>query len=349
CSASGTAAPLARLESPPRSAMSRSTRERWAELVKVALVGTGRQALGEPAVEVPGASAEAKLLGEAAALALHERAGALPPVLEGAAPAAASHETLPRASTAATRELEIALVAEPALVPEWLRLCAAPTVGRRADERMLPDLLEFGRADADARAAVIAVLGERGRWLAEKNPSWGWVAAGAPSRDAWEHGGRAERLGFFASLRKRDPAAARALVEPGFAKETPEDRAELVARFAVELSDADEPFLEAALDDRRKEVRLAAARVLACLPMSRLGARMAARAKPLVRGGHVKLPEIPDAAGQRDGLELTPHNSRGGEGPRAFYLRQLLAATPLATWGAPGPALAAVGKSEWRE
>jgi hypothetical protein len=172
------------------------------------------------------------------------------------------------------------------------------------------------------------------------------VAAGAPSPDAWEHGSRAARLGFFASLRKRDPAAARALVEPGFAKETPEDRAELIARFAVGLSDADEPFLEAALDDRRKEVRLAAARVLACLPTSRLGARMAARAKALVRAGHVKLPEMPDAAGQRDGLELTPAR---GEGPRAFYLRQLLAATPLATWGAPGPALAAVGKSEWRE
>src|SRR5262249_19102094 len=78
----------------------------------------------------------------------------------------------------------------------------------------------------------------------------------------------------------------------------------------------------------------------------RQGARMAARAKPLIRGAHVRLPEVPDAAAQRDGLETTPPR---GEGPRAFYLRQLLSATPLATWGAAGAALAAMGKSEWRE
>src|SRR5262249_41199534 len=160
--------------------MSRSTRERWAELVKVALVGTGRQALGEPAFdvgEVPGATNEARLLGEAAALALHERAGALPPVVSSGAAAATSEaprETALRAPPAATRELEIAVVGEPALVPEWLRLCAPRF---RADERLLPELLELGRADPEQRSGVLAVLGERGRWLATQNPWWSWVAS----------------------------------------------------------------------------------------------------------------------------------------------------------------------------
>ena len=227
----------------------------------------------------------------------------------------------------------------------WLRLGAAR--GCRVDERLLPELLEYGRTQLSQRGAVLAVLGARGRWLAAEQPAWRWVLAGAPAPGAWDTGTRAERLGFFAALRRTDPQAARELVGRSYAQEPPEDRAELVARFAVGLSMADEPFLEASLDDRRKEVRLAAARVLVCLPASRLVERMAARARPLVdRRGHVVLPEAPDASGLRDGLETTPPR---GEGPRAFYLRQILAAAPLAAWGPPAAALSSLAKSEWRE
>src|SRR5215472_13774345 len=99
--------------------------ERWHEAVKAALVGTARRTRPE-------------LLAEAAELAVAARAGALPaPARPLAAPA--PDETLPRATPAQARQLELVLAAAPALLPEWLALCAAS--GRRADERLLTELL----------------------------------------------------------------------------------------------------------------------------------------------------------------------------------------------------------------
>jgi hypothetical protein len=300
--------------------MSRSTRERWHEAVKVALVGTARQ-------ERP------NLLSEAAELAVAVRAGDLP-AGRVEPPVSAPPEALARATAAQTRELEILLIGEPALLPEWLALCAA--AGRRADERLLPELLERGRLDRDLRPALLAVLGARGRWLAAREPAWRWAVPADPSW--WETGDRAQQLTFLVELRARDSGAGRALVERRFAEAGPEERAELVAALKVGLADADEPFLEAALDDRRKEVRLAAARLLYVLPRSRLAGRMAERARPLVP------PDELDAAALRDGIEPTPPR---GEGARAFWLRQIVSAAPLQ--GSPAAALARVARSEWRD
>ena len=94
------------------------------------------------------------------------------------------------------------------------------------------------------------------------------------------------------------------------------------------MTSADEPLLEAALDDRRKPVRDAAVALLTRLPGSRFGARMAARAAPLLRVEDdalvVTLPDVPDAAAARDGVPT------GGR--RSERLLSLLVATPLSTW-----------------
>jgi hypothetical protein len=307
--------------------MSRSMRERWHEAVKVALVGTARQTLAEPELD--------PFLAEAGMLAVAERAGALLPARGGPAAAAAPDEERPRATPAQTRQLELILAGAPALLPEWLGLCAR--AGRRVDELWIPELLEHGRTNLERRPALLAVLGARGRWLAAREKAWRWAVPAEPS--AWETGAREERLAYIAELRARDPEAARARIAVGFADETPDDRAALVAQLDVGLADADEPFLEAVLDDRRKEVRLAAARLLARLPRSRLAARMAERGLALTP------PEDLDRAALRDGIEPTPPR---GEGARAFWLRQILAAAPLATWGGPAAALARAAASDFR-
>ena len=87
--------------------------------------------------------------------------------------------------------------------------------------------------------------------------------AGGDVDAVWADGEQAERRALFERLRRSDPAAARELLERTFAEETWEDRAAFVAALAHGLSDADEPFLEAALDDSRKPVRNAAATLLA--------------------------------------------------------------------------------------
>jgi hypothetical protein len=230
----------------------------------------------------------------------------------------------------------------PSLLAEWLALVAER--GLRPPPELVPDLLDHAAGDASLHAAAGAAAGPLGRWLAERAPRWAFVRGAAGDAGAvWADGEQAERRALLERLRRSDPAAARVLLERTFAEETWEDRAAFVATLAHGLSDADEPFLEAALDDTRKLVRSAAATLLGGLPASRLAARMAARSAPLLhvedrrlRGRRlvVDLPGEPDEAAQRDGVPPS--------GRRSERLSALLAATPLATWtGGPPPDAAA--------
>jgi hypothetical protein len=112
------------------------------------------------------------------------------------------------------------------------------------------------------------------------------------------------------------------------------------------LGPDDEPFLEAALDDKAATVRDAAVLLLARLPTSRRAARMAARLAPLVGVGprsgararlagrspatlEVAWPAQPDDAARRDGVAV---DHPGGKGRQAFWLEQLVAGAPLRFW-----------------
>jgi hypothetical protein len=249
------------------------------------------------------------------------------------------------------------------VLPEWLEALAA--AGRRPPDSLLPALLDAAHADAALRRPVAAVAGPRGRWLAQLNPDWAFVAEGAAPRspdeaalaELWQTGGRNGRLFLLESLRPARPELGRALVESTWASEKADDRAAFVAALAAGLGPADEPFLEAALDDRAKDVRATAARLLAQLPDSRLARQMAERALGLVRysGGlfpkiEVSLPEACDKALQRDGVEPKP---RQGLGERAWWLRQIVARTPPAAWSAawrqtPQAILGLRVAKEWR-
>jgi len=325
---------------------------RLAALVKVALVGTDRQPLpaGGPLERLHReGDPEGSLLAEAAALALAERAARLPPRADTAAPTPAPEEKRPRCKPGAVRLLVGFLVdGEHELIAEWLALAAR--AGVRADETTLPELLDHGRSRVELRAAIAAVLGERGPWLAREigDAGWSWAIA-APAPDAWATGTRAERLALLAATRGADPARGRELVESTFDEDAVEERAAFVAALALGLSDADEPFLEErARVDRRKEVRTAAATLLARLPGSRFAARMAERARAHVHldAGEIKPPHAFDPDFAADGIEASAPR---GEGARAFWLRQIVAAAPLAMWGAPAEALAAARRTDWAE
>ena len=106
------------------------------------------------------------------------------------------------------------------------------------------------------------------------------------------------------------------------------------------LSLADEPLLEAALDDRAAEVRSRAAHLLARLPGSALGQRMAERGLGclrLARGiSGTRLVASPpaecDAAMRRDGITPGPGAGRSQLADQAHLLLEVIARTPLDTW-----------------
>ena len=264
----------------------------------------------------------------------HCRLPARPTSVPPAAPAPPSGS----ARCCAGRSIEV--------LPEWL--AALAVAGQRVRDDALPALLEHGRGEADAREAILPVLGERGRWLAAQNPDWGWAVGAVDDEEAiWQTGERAARELLVRRLRRTEPARARDLVAATWTEEPPTTRAAFLEAFEVGLSLADEPFLEAALDDRRKEVRTVAARLLARLPESGLARRMVERVEPLLRIApgeqrallalkvgrkariSVSLPAACDKSMTRDGVEPKPPY---GVGEKTWWLRQMAAAIPPSHW-----------------
>lgn len=153
----------------------------------------------------------------------------------------------------------------------------------------------------------------------------------------WEEGLFAERSALLSRLRRRDPGAALAVLRSTWTTERAEERLLFLDALREGLSPEDEPFLEAALADRSKNVRSTAAELLSALPGSALAARMAERARACVAleisGSSSRLAVEPpyecDAAMQRDGIAPKPPS---GPGERSWWLRQLVEATPLGLW-----------------
>ena len=300
----------------------------WDELVAAALIGTDRRPVaatvpdGSPAGLADALAArepEERLLGAAAAWTVARRAGAVAGPRVDPTPSAEPDERPPAPGLRLRMMLEGTF---PSLLPEWLELVARR--GLRPPPELVPALLDHAARVPSLQAAAAEAAGPLGRWLAERDPA---LASSAPAA-VWEEGTGAARRAFLARLRRSDPAAARELLAKTFAEETWEDRAAFLATLEDGLTGADEPLLEAALDDRRKPVRDAAVALLTRLPGSRFGARMAARAAPLLRVEDdalvVTLPDVPDAAAARDGVPT------GGR--RSERLLSLLVATPLSTW-----------------
>ncbi|WP_308164117.1 DUF5691 domain-containing protein [Nonomuraea sediminis] len=293
----------------------------WEDLVSTALVGTDRRPYG------------ADLLADAAVEVVRRRAGRRPAAPGHEADVAPEEEREAVGRAAARRLVRILAGQYIRVLPEWLAAAAAS--GRRAPSYALPDLLERGRRDRSMRAHLGVLAGERGRWLARRNPDWAYLLeepTGEPGGQVWELGKAGDRRAHLALLRATDPARARRLLQETWEVETPDDRADFVGVLADGLTMDDEPFLEAALDDRRREVRQQAANLLTRLPGSRLARRMAERLSRVIGTDQVNPPEECDKSMERDGIRAKPPR---GIGEKAWWLQQVIARAPLARWGDP--------------
>ncbi len=322
----------------------------------------------------------AVLLDRAALLTAARRAGRRPGHVDPLPLA----EPDPRPAVSPAAGLRLARMLQghnPELLAEWLAAAAAR--GLRPPPQLLPALLDRARRPGPAEQAlgqlalprlVAEAAGPRASWLAALNPEWeyaaAWLAtlsadpASAAARDmagddAWRLGRAAQRRGYLAALLARDPAAARELVTGGWAAASPGERAMFLAVLAEGLVPADEPLLEAALDDQAEEVRGWAAYLLARLPGSALGRRMADRARHYLRLEHggrgprltVLPPAEADRAMRRDGITPGPAAGRSRLADRTRLMLEIMSRTPLGTWteelGLTAAQIAAVPAGDW--
>jgi Family of unknown function (DUF5691) len=326
----------------------------WQDLVTASLIGTERAVV--PALRIPGLPAGAEPAAEDPAAILLDRA-AMATAARRAGRTADRAEPLPAAepdgrpavSPAASGRLVRMLSGEhPDLLTEWLTAVAAR--GLRPPAHSLPALLDRARraaaADPGLRRLVTEAGGPLARWLAALNPDWKFAAQdpgpGLTGDDAWRLGDAGQRRGYLAALRARDRDAARELVAARWDAASAGERVMFLSVLADAAGPdpADEPLLEAALDDRAEDVHGWAAYLLTQLPGSALGRRMASRARRCLhlrqglRGPYLVTdpPGECDAAMRRDGITPGPGAGRAQLADRTRLMLEVVARTPLRTW-----------------
>jgi hypothetical protein len=240
--------------------------------------------------------------------------------------------------------------------------------GLRLPHALLPAALDVQRNEL--RQSIVAVLGERGRWLAGFDPAWGWAVAttGGSEQDdetVWQEGALPQRLEALRRVRGRDAEQGRRWVEEAWKSEKADARTAFIEALEHGLSLGDEAFLERALDDRSVKVRGAAAALLAGLPGSAYAARAAARADALLgdyepsgrgflrrRAGRlvVQPPEEPDDAWLRD--LPGAGDPVWGVGEKARSVARIVEAVPPEHWEErfgldPEAIVAALEGDEW--
>ena len=341
----------------------------WQEVVKTALIGTERKALkaippdhklGEILSCLDSSDKESSLLSAAGAIALYQRAGKIyfdnQPLQNRS-----EEEELLDCSLVSRQHLALILSGNAQLLPEWLTVAAAAKI--RVPSQYLPHLLTLGQKQSNLRAFILPVLGKRGYWLAKQNPDWNYVSREVTDK-VWQTGSKDARRSLLQRLREQDAHIAREQLQKAWKKESGDERASLLAALEINLSMNDEPFLEAALDDKRKQVRDVAAKLLSKLPKSRLCQRMIERIRPLIIFNHnsvqVTLPFECDAEAAakgdrqmiRDGIDQSRYSSALGE--KASLLLQMLCCVPPSFWchnwgKTPQQLLQVVDGSEWEK
>jgi hypothetical protein len=327
------------------------------ELVKTALVGTSRAqpsltavngTIGNTFNAVKSGGMERQLLAAAAIASAYESCG-WTPFEQTSVPEPAAPDSRAACSRRAGEILEqiLAMTNTPTkqfLLDEWLG--HADRAGTRPPHRLLPALLDHGASYAAVRPLIANVMDARGQWLVAQNPRWQFgVAERYNLESLWNTGTREQRVAAIRKLRAADPTKARELIASTWKEDGADERAAFVEAMNISLSIDDEPFLEAALDDRSKQVRTTAAELLARLPESGLVKRMIERVGALLaftpagKGGMIRkgkpatiavtlLKEF-DKAWLRDGVTEKPAERIG---QKQWWLLEMLSMVPPAHW-----------------
>src|SRR6185295_7548299 len=146
----------------------------WDDILATAVIGTEQREFKLVAREdelrslleqIDQTDREGSLLTAASVLALYRSAGVAPPADTQPLSEASVQDDVSRSNPASGQHLASMLAGEfIEVLPEWL--AAMNRARKRVPEEHLPALLDHGRVELSLRRMIVAVLGERGEWLA---------------------------------------------------------------------------------------------------------------------------------------------------------------------------------------
>jgi len=140
---------------------------------------------------------------------------------------------------------------DPLMLQFALKACAQKKLLVSPD--LVPTLLQ--QTTGTNKNTVLAVCGERGRWLAQMNPQWAPLYSQELNSEEWETGSFETRKELLQGLRKQAPEKAVSLISADFDKEGAQKRLELLECFAMGLGPHDEAFLTGLSKDRSSKVK----------------------------------------------------------------------------------------------
>ncbi len=220
-------------------------------------------------------------------------------------------------------------------------------VGLTLPPILLPTALHTGQRSQALRSILLPVLGPRGRWLAAQNPDWKYAASVLTASDedsemrVWQEANHLDRLAFFRRLRASSAGEARELLQASLSELAATERADFVSAMNVNLHADDAHLLDPLLKDRSRDVRFAAARLLACLPDSAHAQRLIGWVAALLvqkrgllgKSWQLDAPQSANPTWGQSAIEATrPQHDPLGE--RAWWLYQLVRQVPLGWWTA---------------
>jgi len=295
---------------------------------------------------------EQAALTAAALLSIGRRAGATVDHHDGELPDPESTPSEVEAPAEAIQLLELLLTGNAGpgsmsidLVDRWFQRCSE--AGVVIPHRLLVTVLD--NTTVRSRPLVAPVLGHRGVWLARQRNAWSWVeqerlakptinadtthGADPPPLDAFLEMHSTERAAAAIHLRLADAGQGRQLIADGCQQLDANSRARLLECLAHNLGPDDEDLLEAALDDRSKNVRAVALELLEQLPGSARSARLAQSLEPLVsRSGLARMKlqvQFPDAPTDDQLRDVSPAATGVIE---QQWFDALVAGAPLDWW-----------------
>ncbi|MBV7529722.1 DUF5691 domain-containing protein [Chitinophaga sp. sic0106] len=258
--------------------------EHWQQLINIALLGTGKQALPAiPADDEPGTALavirhdatndrEDVLLKTGAILLNYRQAGTTTLPGDHLPIHTAASETRTYCSPEAVASLQEAMdLGSNALTKHWLELCA--DAGYILPPALLPILMDKATGSKQLRTPLMKCCGNRGMWLAQLNPDWHLLLPGHEiniNTDTWETGTLPQRCEVLTQKRAADPEAALTMLMETWKQENAATRAALLECLQTELNPNDIPWLQQVTADKSGKVKEKAWELLRKLPASEI-------------------------------------------------------------------------------